>query len=763
MDALTFVWTPSQKYQQPNCPKGDFSSMRKALTFFLAATILCAAASAQTTAPQQPAQQQPPAQDDEIVRITTQLIQVDAVVTDKNDQIVPDLKLNDFSLYENGKKQELQFIEYVGADSKTRTDGNVTVAGRAVESDVARNVSAQDLHRVFAFVVDDLTIPFEDMTNVRSLLTKFVDNQMAEGDIVAIVRVVGGVGLLEQFTSDKQLLHRAIAQLTPRSHPFSAFNNFDGIEHLDGTPQPAKAANSDSPVGGVAGFNTATPGSFMDSDVSPDGYTRGARALSALSVTSTVVDSMKALPGRKSLVLISGGLPVFESTQSQILVGGAPIQMQEVRVLQNNVDYMLKQLADHASRSGVVINSLDVRGLKASRGISSFTDPGNEAKSALGNFDNNAANFGRTANMAQFDNMSLDTMTGHQGLEALSEATGGVSVINTNNFDAGIDRIMNRSSYYLLAYKPSEPFDNKFHKLQIKVDRPGAKVYTRIGYVATADATSSKSLTKEQAIARAAMAPLAKRDVDLTGAFQYRFLPQNRAAVDVDLRIDAKTLDFKQESDGKYHATLDLVGFVVNRLGKTDQGFSQTINAALTPDEYKRALDAGLGYTGHVELEAGNYQLRVAVREDETGKLGTLSKYLEVPDMSKKRLTMSSVFLHSVEPGSKQAVALSALRQVPRKDDLRFSAVVYNPKLEGGKPQITARLILQRGGATIFDQPVQTVDIRGADDTQFVKLGQIGLSRLQPGSYVLTLVLTDTLADKKLQTLARSIDFQITD
>jgi hypothetical protein len=162
-------------------------------------------------------------------------------------------------------------------------------------------------------------------------------------------------------------------------------------------------------------------------------------------------------------------------------------------------------------------------------------------------------------------------------------------------------------------------------------------------------------------------------------------------------------------------------------------------------------------------LEAGSYQLRVAVRETETGKLGTLSKYLEVPDMSKKRLTMSSVFLHSVEPGNKQAVALSALRQVSRKDDLRFSAIVYNPKLEGGKPQITARLILQRGGATIFDQPVQTVDIRGSDDTQFLKLGQIGLSRLQPGNYVLTFVLTDTLADKKVQTLARSIDFQITD
>jgi len=123
---------------------------------------------------------------------------------------------------------------------------------------------------------------------------------------------------------------------------------------------------------------------------------------------------------------------------------------------------------------------------------------------------------------------------------------------------------------------------------------------------------------------------------------------------------------------------------------------------------------------------------------------------------------MSSVFLHAVEPGSKQAVTLTALRQIPRKDDLRYSAVVYNAKLEGGKPKINAQLIITRGDKTIFNQPVQTIDV-GGDNSQVVKIGQIGLDKLQPGRYVLTLILTDTLADKKAQTLARSIDFQIVD
>jgi VWFA-related protein len=742
--------------------------MRKALVFFLAASLLCISTLAQTPATTQQQNQQ---NDEDVVRITTQLIQVDAVVTDKNDQPIPDLKLSDFSLYENGKRQDLQFIEYVSDNSAARTEGTLNVGGSSVQPEIARNLSAKDLRRVFAFVVDDLTIPNEDLTTVRALLTDFVDKQMQEGDLVAIVRVVGGVGLLQQFTSDKQLLRRAIAELTPSSHPFSAFNNFEDAARLDGPPSALGDSGGDvgnnSESANRASLNIPAPGSAMDADVSLDGYTRGARALTSLSVTGGVVDSMKQLPGRKNLLLISGGLPVFESTQATVMINGSPVPIQETRALTTNVNQLLNQLTDRASRAGVVINTMDVRGLKASRGVSSFTDPGNEAKSALMTSTVDTSNqFGRVTNMAEFDNMKLDTLTGHQGLEALADATGGISVINTNNFRQGLDRIVARSSYYLLAYKPSESFDGKFHKLQIKVDRPGAKVSTRLGYVATADTVSSKTTTKEEAIFKAAMSPLAKRDVDVSGAFQYRFMPNNSAAIDVDLRIDGKTLDFKQESDGKYHTTLDVVGFLLNRQGKTSEGFSQTINAVLTPDEYKRAMNNGLGYTGHIELPAGGYQLRVAVRESNTGKLGTVSKYIEVPDMSKKRYTMSSVFLHAVNPagGAKaQPVPLTALREISRKDDLRYSAIVYNAKLDKGKPQLNSELIISRGDKIIFRQAGQTTDLRGADSSQNIKLGQIGIGKLPAGRYLLTLVVTDQLADKKNQTLVRSIDFNVID
>lgn len=441
--------------------------MRKALALFLAAASLCAAAAAQTATPTEPQNQQ---SDEEVVRITTQLIQVDAVVTDKNDQAIPDLKLSDFSVYENGKRQELQFIEYVSEGSAPRLEGETNLAGRPAGSDLMRNVSAQNLHRVFAFVVDDLTIPYNDIVNVRAMLTDFVDNKMRDDDLVAIVRVVGGRGLLEQFTSDKPLLRRAIAEITPTSSPYSAFNNLPNAERTDKVPTPFGGADS-----GGNSANVSSVGNGLDFDAAPDAVTQGMRTLSALSVTGEVVDTLKPLPGRKSLVLISGGLPAFDSGRQQINVNGYMLSVQDSRPLTNGIASLINRLTDRASRAGVVINTLDIRGLKASRGVSAFTDPGNEAKSGLlSGMNGTPTNTGRTADMAMFDNMALDTLTGHQGLETLAAATGGISAVNTNNFREALDRVAGRSNYYILAYKPSEPFDGKFHKLQIKVDRPGA-------------------------------------------------------------------------------------------------------------------------------------------------------------------------------------------------------------------------------------------------------------------------------------------------
>src|SRR6185369_16009446 len=285
--------------------------------------------------------------------------------------------------------------------------------------------------------------------------------------------------------------------------------------------------------------------------------------------------------------------------------------------------------------------------------------------------------------LTQFDNQALDSLSGNLGLQALASATGGVSVTNTTNFGGGLDRILARSSYYLLAYRPSEPFNGKFHKLEIKVSRPGAKVYSRSGFVATAD-KPEQTLSKEQTIIRAAMSPLARRDVDLNGTLQYRYLPTNEADIEMNLQVAVNGLTFKQGADGKYQTTFDVVSFLINDQGKTQGGFSETINTNLSAAEYARAQANGIGYMGHLTLAPGSYQVRAIVRDTETGRLGTMSKYLEVPDISKKHLSVSSLFLYAVDvaQGNKaKPEPLTALRQLPQTHDLRYAAIIYNPKV----------------------------------------------------------------------------------
>src|SRR5215471_8026510 len=115
---------------------------------------------------------------EDVIRITTNLVQTDVVVTDKNDHPIPDLKLEDFELFDNGKRQDLKFLEYKSIDTGERTEGSRPAAGLAAVADVPKNVSAKDLKRVVAFVVDDLTIPIEDVTTVKQLLLNFVNNDM---------------------------------------------------------------------------------------------------------------------------------------------------------------------------------------------------------------------------------------------------------------------------------------------------------------------------------------------------------------------------------------------------------------------------------------------------------------------------------------------------------------------------------------------------------------------------------------------------------
>lgn len=692
--------------------------------------------------PGQKPQDQQQVSPEDVIRISTQLVQTDVVVMDKNEQIIGDLKLEDFEVYDNGKRQELHFMEFVSIAAPGRTEGTGPAKIAGVDTSVSRDMTAKDLKRVIAFVVDDVTIPAVDMARARDMLSDFVDNKMQDGDLVAIVRTVGSMGLLEQFTSDKTILRRAIRQLGVRSVP--PHLAFAGSEADRVTAPP-------TPLGdpSLATLTETVSTSDLDFDGPSEGTNQIPRSVLALSVSNRVVDSLRQIPGRKNLVLISGGLPLFDLSRAGSVIG--------------DVSQVFRTLTDNATRSGVVINTLDVRGLKTFGAVANFGDT--PARSGLASTYEEMVSgrqnpdFGRTMDTARLgDRPSTELLT----LRVLADMTGGIPIVNSNNFAAGLDKILARSrGYYRLAYRPSEKFDNKYHGIEVKVRRSGARVFSAEGYVAREDKAAG-ALSKEEQIMNAAISPLAQRSLDVSAELQYKFA-NNQAQLDINAFINPRNLDFKRSEDGKYQASFDVVGFVFDHVGRSRGGISQTINTNLTEEDYKRAMLTGITYTASTQAPPGYYQVRLVVREAETGKMGTVSRYFEVPDLSNKNLTMSSILLYEVSPAPvKTAPAqLSAARVISRKQDLRYAAVIYNAKAESGKPQVRSRLIISQNGKVLFQEPEQPVTTPVSAAGELIRVGQLGMSKVTPGRYVLTLVTTDPLADKKRQTVSRSVDFTV--
>jgi VWFA-related protein len=691
--------------------------------------------------------------DDKPIRISTELVQVDTVVTDKNGQIVRNLTKDDFELYENGKKQNITFLEFVEASSKSKATDKTAPDARRPETE---GVSEAEVRRIFAFVIDDLTIRAEDLFYVREMLTRYVNEQKADNDLAAIVRTVGGRGLLQQFTTNRELLLRAIASLTPTTPPLSstassASADMSGREQrVSGTPQPLVDA---------AGERAESELNAIDNDTRElfgplDDTVQMTRAVMTLGTASFVIESLRQLPGRKSLILVSGGMPILSSQ-----IGTTGVDMTSV----------INRLAAQATRAGVAVHTMDIRGLSANSGVARFTDtPG---KSAIPTDIASLANSGPGGGTGTFGRGIDDKLLGPSvlqdqlGLRALASATGGIAVLNKNNFSEGIGKIIDTSDgYYLLAYTPLDAnFDGRFRKLEVRLRRGGLKVYSRRGYVAREDSSAeAAAVSPRDQLLAAIRSPLARRDVSVKAMVGYKAIQPRQGAIDIELLIDPRTLKF-DEVEGKQQTTFDVAGFVFDETGELRGGFSETITANLTPEEFKRVSLGGLTYSANTTLPSGAYQVRIAVRDNKTGGTGTVSRYLEVPDLTKGRFAASSLVLVGAPPGdtkSTDTVAVIADRQISRKRDLRYLVALYNAKLKDGKPQVRAQMSISQNGKLLYQEPDETV--QGTGD-QMIKMGQLGLARVKPGRYTITVVLTDPLADKKQTPITRVMDFVVVD
>jgi VWFA-related protein len=393
------------------------------------------AAQTQTPAPtpaQTPAQQQGQKDEDDVVRITTNLVQIDAVVTDKKGRLVTDLRPEEMEIYEDGRPQKITNFSFVSTESATEQP----VAAKPA-APVDKNappvppvhLRADQVRRTIALVVDDLGLSFESTHSVRDALRKFVDQQVQPGDLVAIIRTGGGIGALQQFTSDKRQLYAAIERVKWRFQGRGGVGAFGPLEGKAPSAQEG-ASLGDNDKGIVNGTDI-------------DQFREEIFSVGTLGALNYVVRGMRELPGRKSILLMSDGIQIFNKDDPS----------RSTRVLE-----ALRRLTDLANRASVVIYSMDARGLQT-LGLTAADD---------------TSGFSADELESKMQNRRDDFFESQNGLNYLSQQTGGFFIRNNNDLGAGIKRVLDdQKGYYLIGYRPEEStFDQatgrrKFHKFSM--------------------------------------------------------------------------------------------------------------------------------------------------------------------------------------------------------------------------------------------------------------------------------------------------------
>ena len=735
--------------------------MRKTVSPLAAFALLCAPAIFALTRPrQQPTPQQTPApaaspqppprraaqatptppaesDDEEVVQITTKLVQLDAIVTDKHGKQVTDLKPEDFEVFEDGKPQKITNFSYVATETPATAAATTTPATKPDKNAPPappippRRLRPEQVRRAVAIVVDDLQLSASDLVYARRAVRQYVDKYVTPDDLVAVIRTSAGVGALQQFTSDRRALYAAIERVKP------FLLGSGGL----GTFAPATGT---SPVAALPGVDSSDSGDELD-NFRQEYFTVG-----TLGALNFVINGMRELPGRKSIVLLSPGFRLSNPDDTR---------GQSDRAL-----VAARRLIDLANRASVVIYGIDPRGLV-------YTGP-----TAA---DNLSGMTGQQINdlMSARSRLLGDTQ---EGLRYLSEQTGGFSVRNSNELLPASRILEDLRGYYLIGYRPrGETFDRRFHRLSIKlVNHSDLKLRTRKGFygVSTEQLQPPRRTPREKFIA-ALLSPFASGDVRLRLTAAFTNTQQTGSVLSALMHADARDIHFTKQADGQYEAHVDVFGatFADTGLVVDQHGITQTWH--MPEDVYQRVLRDGIVYRINVPIKkSGAYQLRVAMRDNATEKIGSASQFVEVPDLKKNRLTLSGIIMNgaSARPAgqasegaveTEDAQSSPAVRRFRQRSLVDYVCVAFNarPDKATRQPRVSAQTRLFRDGQLVFsgaDSPIQPAP--GGDPQRIVFGGRLSLGTdLAPGDYTLQIVVTDATRDDKHRAATQWIDFEI--
>ena len=665
------------------------------------------------------------AQQEYHLRVTVNLVQVDATVTDVHGNPAPDLSAADFRVLLDGKPQEIKYCNYIGAGEAPAHTPLAAEATRAARPAMpAGSIKRADVRRTIVLFVGDLLTSAESMPGIRAGLKKFVLEQMQSGDLVAVVRSSAGLGALQDFTPDRRRLLAAVDQVRWTSSPVGAGGAFAyemiGKPGLRGTG-PANLAELDA----IASIDRAT--------------------LATTTSLLKVVRGMADMPGRKSVVLLSDGLRL-----------SSPDEMNPAGTVENGsgaffspIFGSIQRVVDESLRAGVVLYAIDTRGLSSLRATASdhVKPPGADDVEQT------------PVSVLESDwtwNAAADRRAEYRdnqwGAMFVSSQTGGFMVTEANRIDAGLARVMaDQRGYYLLGFQPPAEAmqqDNRgrlaFHRLKIEVRRPGLKIRSHAGFFGVSDEERPVPARPELRLVESLESPFQVSDIGMDVETSYLSAKKDYF-IRATLFIDGNDVAFSGPAihrTGVLHVILrafDAVG------GTLEGGIDQIRRIDLNEEGYARAQKYGLIYTTLLAVpKPGPYQVRAACRDEATGKVGTGGDFVSIPKPKGKGLRLSGIVFQHALGTDDHVVPAEGPNVYSAGQSARFAFQIASNGPRPQAEQLAMRTRLFRDGVEVRESaaiPLETDATKAA--SFFVRGTEEVPPGLEPGVYLLRVDIVD--------------------
>ena len=681
----------------------------------------------------------------DVVRISTNLVQVDVVVT-KDGKPVTDLKEADFEILENGRRQPITNFAFLSVKSvRSPPSERPPVAS----STSAPPPQPNQIRRTLAIVVDDLGMSFHSMANLRQYLRKFLNEGLGPDDLVAIIRTGGEVGALQQFTTDRRLLASAVADL--KWNPCSRV----GASVL--SPERSLTAG----IAPEAQMQGRVPPDRSPTSAQVDRPTLGNES-NACSVGSSVNYSLSAiryvlrglgdLPGRKSLMIVSDNLPMERQEHAPPDFGfRRPVRSDAnlIDVWTQSTNYAdgLQGLADQAIRSSVVIYGVSSQRLQTTAPTPadeiSFPPPGTRARPDQPNPLTKLIN-ARTAELQKnFD-----------GAELLAKETGGFVIRNRNDF--GLDRVLeDQNGYYLIGYRPAnETFDRKLHKIQVRVKGSGFTVRTRAGYYGLTEEKPVGPTTDSDRMNKALVSPFGANEMAVRLTALFADHPVQGSMLRSFVVVDAKDITFTTTPENLRMAKFDVSSVVFSENGTVVERQDFRGVVALSQELYERSQREGVVYAFDVPVKrAGAFQLRVALRDATSQRIGAAGQFVQTPNLVSGQLALSGIVLYADADSRTDDQTWRALvrRRFAQGASLVFGYTIYNAAVDKktSLPQLTTQTFVFRDAVKIYSSEKTKVTADGADLKRIATGARLQLGpALTPGEYVVQIVVEDQVAKR---------------